>query len=548
MRTCSVSTAVITRRSLPFVLTMLLQCVTCDARRPDTVIFDDFEKAQTQWSLRQSGSRGAQVVTTEARHSGTQSLLSETDRYGLQNIRAEFRYKDDGSCVSFWYLLEYDPVDSPDTCLTVGLHSETDDRFYSTVLPCPEPARWNLFELETAGISPLLIGDWIDQLSIGGVGRAVPLKLHLDDVRIENHGPKRKPRHTAASAPVDCPRALYFPRGVMPEQAEAYADAGINAVFLREPSQEAAVEWTAYGQKCGFAVWLVIPAYYDVRQWMDSARLRSAVFADGLPDDLVCPLQDDYWKLFVLPILLQWVRLSCFAPIQGILLDTNAVGSVHSSYTDVDSCLCDDCFARFLDISGINERIESFPPPDRWGWLTDNKLVLKYREALELRTRIRAEILRERIRAENGNLRLGVLDFRDTWINAGLAAGFGDAEAPSMVVARDPTFGRGYSAAVRWYSERLEQRSVHHHWVPGFDLKEFSPQDLSAHLLAATTAGDGYWIELPVEPAADGETPRVAPPTVEFLNALRSTKHDATSRGGKSSAVRRRSKLTDEKQ
>jgi len=504
------------------------------ARQNRYVIFDDFERTSTAWTFHQSGSRGSQVATEELSHSGQRCLVSETDRHGLQNVRGDFRYQDEGSRLSFWFRLEYDPVLSPDTSLTIGLHSASDNKVYSTLTPPPPAGQWRLLEVEVSDISPLLAGDWIDQLLIGVTGRATPLKLYLDDVCIQNKVVRRANTHHVTAAHRSKPpqdgtvKAICLPHGAMPEEIEKYANAGINTVFLIYPEEAAAVAWSAVGQRHGFAIWIVLPLFYDVGHYIRSGDLRPCVFADRVPDDLVCPLQDEYWERFVTPIVRRWAQLARVAPIEGIVLEANAVGTIHSSYTEADSCLCDDCFSRFLSLGRIGERLESFPMSDRWSWVVANQRVAQWRETFALRTRIKAEILRQQMERENERISFGAFDLKGTWLHWGLLTGLGNGSSPPIAVAREPTFGRGFSAAVRWFSEDLARRGIAHHWLPGFDVTKFKPAELAVHLRAAIAAGYGYWLDLSALPPVKENSSSMPSLSPELLEAVREVNRSAT--------------------
>ncbi|MBI3923328.1 MAG: hypothetical protein HY318_18045 [Armatimonadetes bacterium] len=474
-----------------------------------TVVYDDFEVAPTTWAFRSMGNTGSQIVSAESAHQGKQSLQSETDRWGMENLRGGFRCREAHSRLSFWYCAEYDEQLSSDVFLVLGLRSEGERHVYKTQLRLTAPREWQQIAVSAEDVSPRLVGAWIDQLIIGLRGPATSLRLNLDEICLENQrkpsrGGKPTPELSAGSAPPpagywgplerDALRAAAFsPKEVSLDLAPRLAEAGIDTFILVRPSDSELAHWAGLSSALHVAVLVALPLFYDPA---NRPEVHPAVFADGVSENLPCLMQEGYWDKVLAPLMERLAQLSTVVPLSGILLESNSPEGAAPAHNPADSCYCDECFSRFLELSQIKERVESFLPAERWPWLRENKLLSVYAEILQRRLSLRAELLRERLLELNPKLLLGLYGFEDRWIQRGVLAGLGTPSYSPAIVAREPTTTNGYSIAVKWESDRLKTEKIANRWLPGFDLNPFNPLELAANLSASSKGSFGYWIDL----------------------------------------------------
>ncbi len=494
------------RLSLVFLLFAPLAVA---APRPTVIFRDDFER-DNPWTFLCRGV-GEQKLDNAQFHGGKRALLGISDRFELLHVRKNFKLKEQHARLSFWCYADYEPGDEFWTRLVVGMAPTGSDRLAWVSLTPPSPRQWVRRELLVEEISPALSGANLNRLDIGLRGRGAELKLSLDEVVLENDLPESvwKPAGQPIAPPTFAPgpltwavkekvRAIYATPGR--GEGARYRDlfqAPINTVLLGSADPDTVVEWAARCTAYNRHLFLVLPAFRPLTELPDGKTLRRAQFADAIDEAAVCPREVRFWEGAFAETMKSVAELAALVKIEGVVLDLRLpAGSKHPSYSQLESCLCDDCFDAFLKEQKSLERAQYIHLFERRLFLVRRGWLRRYAIWMESMMIDLARNAATSVRAQHKNFVLGIFGFDNSWLARGLAQGFASTGVPVLLLSSEPARTEGYNVRVRESTAAARQLGFPVLFVPGLTTESAQPS-LAEHLARAGLGSDGFWVTPP---------------------------------------------------
>ena len=216
----------------------------------------------------------------------------------------------------------------------------------------------------------------------------------------------------------------------------------------------------------------------------------------------LCPVDEPYWRDWIMPGFVEMARQAREEGIYGITLDPEFYGSAEPDgggslgwYYYSGWCCCDHCFDSFLQSVDAAETSAKVLPQDRDAWLRKRHRKAAYEGHLRDNVRVLARRLEQAVHAIDPDVLLGFLAVyaADDFFSLGLRDGFRTPDRPVMIWTETPTYSNGYSPYVDdVYGKHRSSGNVV--YIPGLYLEAHAPLTLhkQAHDLAMHS--DGYWV------------------------------------------------------
>lgn len=482
-------------RALSSLCACAALAVAAEASR--TVFEDGFEKPSI-WELRHRGLRSSLERTNELAKVGKWALFAHSDRFEVTCERAGLSVRESSSELSFYYYAAYGESPPAHLVLKVSVTSVTAACDYTGLVPGPPCGQWTRVVLRLTDLSPSLEGEVIGAVRFSLLGRAEPLTLGLDEVRIRNDVPplrsvrpwgRARPGPTAETFRHPL-RAVSLSSSLDSEACDALARAGLNALLV---SADNPVALESASAQCLRERWTLLVSFPLFAPRGADSIGRKAAFADGLTGECVCPLDRSHWVDRVTLKLIE--LLATLAPLRSVvvLFDARAEDSTPRDYYTVDCCFCPDCFRCYLTRAKRKERPLLDSPAGRLAWLAEHKVLPEYFDCLEEEASRLAKELCAKLVAANPVVQLGIIGYRDFWVTRGVLRGLGAAGAVPLVLSD----GSALSAApfsVDCLCALLAERQQPFLYLPGLSAGGVEPATLLGLLTVYQHRGAGYWI------------------------------------------------------
>jgi len=305
-------------------------------------------------------------------------------------------------------------------------------------------------------------------------------------------------------------RAAYFHRWSSQELPAKLAEAGFNTIHVQFCNGCGDFDkWAQLARENGLrfiaSTWWSYPAHRQQQHETDcgiGTRYRGFVNAAGrVHTRTVCPLDERYWKDWIMPMFLELAKLGKEHGLDGITLDTELYGSAEPDgsmsghYYFAGVCLCDHCFGDFLASIEAEETPADIPREQRYAWLQKHGQVEAYEARLKDNVEALARQMEQQVHAIDADLLLGFLNYYgagDFFLN-GLRDGLRTAQRPLMIWTETPTYKMGYGPHVDEQYKRFKAIGDVI-YVPGLWLEAHAPLSLPQQVHDLAMHSDGYWI------------------------------------------------------
>ncbi|MGI5817583.1 MAG: YncE family protein, partial [Armatimonadota bacterium] len=327
-------------------------------------------------------------------------------------------------------------------------------------------------------------------------------------------------------------RAIYVNAGrATPEAMEQFARAGINAVFyqtyfiehgefyppfdvrehLREVAgwaEDAGVTLFATGRQVGWSQFNHERIRdYEYRRFVTpSGRVGSYQREHDVEGydrgEFPCHFDEGYWELTLGYQIEEFGKLAAEAPIAGFVLEMGDGYSGSNISAASDTCMCDDCWERFLDARGIDDPEARGLQIDGWNryhWLNDRDLREAYAAYQQERF---AALTREyllRARAHQPELAVALAlpetssHYDESWYYRAWIDGLGTAERP-VIVCSQQAYGAPFSPTMSIDpGRRFAEHGLHLLFVPGLATIWHTPEQLARRTADNLRYTPGTW-------------------------------------------------------
>jgi len=306
-------------------------------------------------------------------------------------------------------------------------------------------------------------------------------------------------------------RAAYFHRWSSEEVPAKLAEAGFNTMHVQFCNGTGDFDkWAQLAAQNGLhfiaSTWWSYPAHREEQHGTDcgiGTRYRGFVNAAGrVHTRTVCPVDEQYWQDWIMPMFLDLAKLGKEYGLDGITLDTELYGTAepegggsYGFYYFAGVCLCDHCFGDFLASIKAEETPADIPREQRYAWLQKHGQVKAYEARLKDKVQVLARQIEQKIHAIDPNLLLGFLNYYGTgdFFFNGLRDGLKTPDRPVMIWTETPTYKMGYGPHVDEQYERFKAIGDVI-YIPGLWLEAHAPMSLSQQVHDLAMHSDGYWI------------------------------------------------------
>lgn len=275
----------------------------------------------------------------------------------------------------------------------------------------------------------------------------------------------------------------------------SFAEAPIHLTYYRE--------WIRLCNRAGLHVF----AFYGWQPPVGNP-CRSVVFSDGTEGLFPCPLDDKLWQNYLTADMVdKLAKVSVEGPqlsFEGYFLDmemyrTEKLPDAKRNYSS-DTCFCDFCFSTFI----INRTpIRPLPPVSkdkRKLWLSQKGLLSDYNAYLTEQVEVRAENLKNEVRAINPKLLFGVYPALNetNWVRTAVMRVFGRDSYPVISFTTD-TYGY-YSKP--WGADRIPtdlpayfaKYNINGVYVAGYLFHLYTSSEIRTHIIQSCKRSKGYWL------------------------------------------------------
>ena len=307
-------------------------------------------------------------------------------------------------------------------------------------------------------------------------------------------------------------RAAYFHRWSSEELPGKLAAAGFNTMHVQfcNAGYPEIKRWGRLARENNLrlitGVWWSYPPHRETQQGVPSRigkDYRGFVSSAGRRHTrTLCPLDEPYWRDWVMPGFVEMAKQAREAGVYGITLDPEFYGSAEPDgggslgwYYFGGRCHCDHCFDSFLQSIGAAESSADVLPKDRDAWLKKRDHWAAYDGHLKDNVQVLARWLEQAVHAIDSDVLLGFLAVyaADDFFSRGLRDGFKTPDRPVMIWTETGTYWKGYRPYVDdVYSELQSIGDVL--YVPGLYLEAHAPMTLGKQVHDLAMHSDGYWI------------------------------------------------------
>lgn len=307
-------------------------------------------------------------------------------------------------------------------------------------------------------------------------------------------------------------RAGYFHRWSSEQLPGKLAEAGFNTMHVQfcNAGYPEIKRWARLARQSNLrlitGVWWSYPPHRETQQGVPSRigkAYRGFVSSAGRRyTRSLCPVDEPYWRDWVMPGFLEMAKQARAAGIYGITLAPEFYGSAEPDgggslgwYYYSGWCYCDYCFDSFAQSIDAADTSADVLTQDRHAWLKKRGHEAAYEEHLKSNVQALARRLEQAVHAIDPDVLLGFLAVYDAgdFFSRGLRDGFKTPDRPVMIWTETPTYNKGYHPYVDdVYSKHQSSEGVI--YIPGLYLEAHAPKTLykQAHDLAMHS--DGYWV------------------------------------------------------
>ncbi len=141
----------------------------------------------------------------------------------------------------------------------------------------------------------------------------------------------------------------------------------------------------------------------------------------------------------------------------------------------------------------LRQAAEAVPTDERYNWLKINGHLEAYFAAQSsLITELAIEF-RERVRAVNEDLELGVVYYEPNWMHDGWLRGLG-TEAQPCTLFSELEYHDGIGPSSRGLAQRLKDMGVHVRYLPGLQPEHYTPRQFAQAAARGNRWHQGYWM------------------------------------------------------
>lgn len=286
-------------------------------------------------------------------------------------------------------------------------------------------------------------------------------------------------------------RAAYFyANPPAEEKTRDLVDAGMNAMILKAGVEKAMPFLRAARQHPGMHCFLALNFNVNAEQ----EGLRRAVLADGRVEAYACPLEERFWREYLLPGMIERARLAVNPELQvdGLWIDFELYSTTTGQRYYTNACYCDYCMEQFAQHRGIT--IPELPYAERASWLADHGYADEYQPYLGERVEELAREVREQVHAIAPHLLLGFYPTPRNWSLMAVARAFSTPELPIILWATDTYGGGGPNNVPDDWRARYEAEGINARYCAGMLLRRYSAKNLAANIYHTAAKCDGYWL------------------------------------------------------
>lgn len=284
--------------------------------------------------------------------------------------------------------------------------------------------------------------------------------------------------------------AYHYANPPAEEKTQDLVDAGMNAQILKATVEKALPFLRAARQHPGMHCFLALNFNVNAEQ----EGLRQAVLADGRVERYACPLEERFWREYLLPEMLERARLAADPDLQldGLWIDFELYSTVTGQRYYTNACYCDHCMALFAEHKGIT--LPALANDQRAGWLAEHGYAQEYQLFLGTRVEQFAREVREQVHAVEPNLLLGFYPTPHDWSLMAVARAFSTPELPIILWATDTYGGGGPNNVPDNWRERYAAEGINARYCAGLLLRAYSAKNLAANIYYTAAKCDGYWL------------------------------------------------------
>ena len=307
-------------------------------------------------------------------------------------------------------------------------------------------------------------------------------------------------------------RASYFHRWSSEELPGKLAEVGFNTMHVQfcNAGYSEIKRWGRLARESNLrlitGIWWSYPPHRETQQKVPSrigTDYRGFVSSAGRRyTRSLCPVDEPYWRDWVMPGFVEMAKQAREAGVYGITLDPEFYGSGEPDgggslgwYYYAGGCYCDHCFDSFLQSIAAAETSADVLTQDRHAWLKKRGQETAYENHLKNNVQVLARRLEQAVHAIDPDVLLGFLAVYDAsdFFSRGLRDGFKTPDRPVMIWTETPTYNNGYTPYVdAVYSKHQSSGDVV--YIPGLYLEAHAPLTLYNQIHDLAMHSDGYWI------------------------------------------------------
>ncbi len=249
--------------------------------------------------------------------------------------------------------------------------------------------------------------------------------------------------------------------------------------------------------------------------WQPQEKLikqyRPVVFSDGTEGLFVCPLDVSFWREHLIANGEKIAQLSLENSVRldGFMLDMEMYGTENEQANKKnysrECCFCDNCFSTFLFSKGYSGgTLPAVNKKNRYRWLEEHRWLDEYFVFLGEKAEALAQEYKERIRAVNAELLLGVYPaiVDKNWVQIAMMRAFGKDSYPVISFSTD-TYGYGRETTKHhWGADKIpsslneyfQKYDINGKYVAGYMFCKYTSAEIGQHLIQSCEKADGYWL------------------------------------------------------
>lgn len=284
--------------------------------------------------------------------------------------------------------------------------------------------------------------------------------------------------------------AYHYANPPAEQKTQDLIDAGMNAQILKATVEKALPFLRAAKLHPGMHCFLALNFNVNAEQ----EGLRQAVLTDGRVERYACPLEERFWRDYLLAGMLERARLAAEPDLQvdGLWIDFELYSTVTGQRYYRNACYCDHCMAQFAQHKGIT--CPELANDQRAAWLAEHGYAEEYQPFLGTRVEQFAREVREQVHAVDPDLLLGFYPTPHDWSLRAVARAFSTPELPIILWATDTYGGGGPNNVPDDWRAQYEAEGINARYCAGMLLRSYSAKNLAANIYHASAKCDGYWL------------------------------------------------------